>query len=95
VSSDFCKAALARGNNGRQRIIALQGFSKGANLRYSLDRIRSWLRPYYEAMKNQTTKPNTLSDSSARLIKPLESKRVPSVVPGLASHEEPHQVFAK
>ena len=54
-----------------------------SRLRYSLDKIRSRLRPHYEAMKNQTTKPNTLSDSSARLIKPLEPKRVPSVVPGL------------
>ena len=54
-----------------------------SRLRYSLDKIRSRLRPQYEAMKNQTTKPNTLSDSSARLIKPLEPKRVPSVVPGL------------
>lgn len=54
-----------------------------SRLRYSLDKIRSRLRPHYESMKNQTTKPNTLSDSSARLIKPLEPKRVPSVVPGL------------
>ena len=54
-----------------------------SRLRYSLDKIRGRLRPHYEAMKNQTTKPNTLSDSSARLIKPLEPKRVPSVVPGL------------
>ena len=54
-----------------------------SRLRYSLDKIRSRLRPHYEAMKNQTTKPNTLSDSSSRLIKPLEPKRVPSVVPGL------------
>jgi RNA polymerase sigma-70 factor (ECF subfamily) len=54
-----------------------------SRLRYSLDKIRSRLRPHYEAMKNQPTKPNTLSDSSARLIKPLEPKRVPSVVPGL------------
>jgi RNA polymerase sigma-70 factor (ECF subfamily) len=54
-----------------------------SRLRYSLDKIRSRLRPRYEAMKNQSTKPNTLSNSSARLIKPLEPKRVPSVVPGL------------
>lgn len=54
-----------------------------SRLRYSLDKIRTRLRPHYETMKNQTTKPNTLSDSSARLIKPLEPKRVPSVVPGL------------
>jgi RNA polymerase sigma-70 factor (ECF subfamily) len=54
-----------------------------SRLRYSLDKIRTRLRPHYEAMKNQTTKSNTLSDSTARLIKPLEPKRVPSVVPGL------------
>ena len=54
-----------------------------SRLRYSLDKIRGRLRPHYEAMKNQTTKSHPLSDSSARLIKPLEPKRVPSVVPGL------------
>lgn len=54
-----------------------------SRLRYSLDKIRTQLRPHYETMKNQTTKSHTLSDSSARLIKPLEPKRVPSVVPGL------------
>ena len=56
-----------------------------SRLRYSLDKIRSQLRPHYEAMKNQTKTPmkNTLSDSSERLIKPLEPKRVPSVLPGL------------
>ena len=51
-----------------------------SRLRYSLDKIRSQLRPHYEAMKNQT---NSLSDSPERLIKPLEPKRVPSVLPGL------------
>ena len=52
-----------------------------SRLRYSLDKIRSQLRPHYEAMKNQTKTPmkNTFSDSSERLIKPLEPKRVPSV----------------
>ena len=54
-----------------------------SRLRYSLDKIRSQLRPHYEAMKNQTKMKNTLSDSSERLIKPLEPKRVPSVFPGL------------
>ena len=54
-----------------------------SRLRYSLDKIRGRLRPHYEVMKNQTTKSHPLSDSSARLIKPLEPKRVPSVVPGL------------
>ena len=54
-----------------------------SRLRYSLDKIRGRLRPHYEAMNNQTTKSHPLSDSSARLIKPLEPKRVPSVVPGL------------
>jgi len=50
-----------------------------SRLRYSLDKIRSQLRPHYEAMNNQTNKPTNLSDSSERLIKPLEPKRVPSV----------------
>lgn len=54
-----------------------------SRLRYSLDKIRARLRPHYTTMKNQTNKPNTLSDSPERLIKPLEPKRVPSVVPGL------------
>lgn len=54
-----------------------------SRLRYSLDKIRPRLRPHYETMKNQTRKSQTPSDSSTRLIKPLEPKRVPSVVPGL------------
>ena len=54
-----------------------------SRLRYSLDKIRARLRPHYTAMKNQTNKPNTLTDSPERLIKPLEPKRVPSVIPGL------------
>jgi hypothetical protein len=34
-------------------------------------------------MKNQPTSANSASDSTTRLIRPLEPKRVPSVVPGL------------
>ena len=47
-----------------------------SRLRYSLDKIRARLRPIYTTMKNQP-------DSATRLIRPLEPKRVPSVVPGL------------
>jgi RNA polymerase sigma-70 factor (ECF subfamily) len=54
-----------------------------SRLRYSLDKIRSRLRPIYKAMKNQPTSANSASDSTTRLIRPLEPKRVPSVVPGL------------
>ena len=51
-----------------------------SRLRYSLDKLRNELRPHYEHMKN----PNAhSSNSSERLIKPLEPKRVPSVAPGL------------
>ena len=48
-----------------------------SRLRYSLDKLRDELRPHYEHMKN----PN--AQSSERLIKTLEPKRVPSVAPGL------------
>lgn len=54
-----------------------------SRLRYSLDKIRTRLRPIYKAMKNQPTSANSASDSTTRLIRPLEPKRVPSVVPGL------------
>jgi len=54
-----------------------------SRLRYSLDKIRAQLRPIYKAMKNQPTSANSASDSTTRLIRPLEPKRVPSVVPGL------------
>lgn len=51
-----------------------------SRLRYSLDKLRNELRPHYEDMKN----PNAHSaNSSERLIKPLEPKRVPSVAPVL------------
>ncbi len=51
-----------------------------SRLRYSLDKLRNELRPHYGHMKN----PNAhSSNSSERLIKPLEPKRVPSVAPGL------------
>jgi RNA polymerase sigma-70 factor (ECF subfamily) len=54
-----------------------------SRLRYSLDKIRSRLRPIYKAMKNQPASANPTSDSTTRLIRPLDPKRVPSVVPGL------------
>jgi RNA polymerase sigma-70 factor (ECF subfamily) len=54
-----------------------------SRFRYSLDKIRAQLRPIYKAMKNQPTSANSASDSTTRLIRPLEPKRVPSVVPGL------------
>jgi len=53
-----------------------------SRLRYSLDKIRSRLRPIYKAMKNQTDSANK-NENPERLIRPLEPKRVPSVVPGL------------
>ena len=54
-----------------------------SRFRYSLDKIRAQLRPIYKAMKNQPASANPTSDSTTRLIRPLEPKRVPSVVPGL------------
>jgi len=51
-----------------------------SRLRYSLDKLRNELRPHYENMKNPIAHS---SNSSERLIKPLEPKRVPSVAPGL------------
>ncbi|NBS51681.1 MAG: sigma-70 family RNA polymerase sigma factor [Spartobacteria bacterium] len=51
-----------------------------SRLRYSLDKLRNELRPHYENMKNPISHS---SNSSERLIKPLEPKRVPSVAPGL------------
>lgn len=74
-------------------IASEQGISlntASSRLRYSLDKMRIVLRPYYVTMKKSYLNPNAsqrLSSSSSvneRLIKPLEPKRVPSVSPLLA-----------
>ena len=65
-----------------------------SRLRYSLDKIRAQLRPYYDDMKTSHSQklisaPSVSQDASnelpsqERLIQPLEPKRVPSIAPGL------------
>jgi RNA polymerase sigma-70 factor (ECF subfamily) len=59
-----------------------------SRLRYSLDKMRNELRPHYETMKKSPFYPQNASalhkpiEQGERLIKPLDAKRVPSVVPG-------------
>jgi|GEM_PF-188576 len=71
------------------KIEAISLNTAASRLRYALDKIRGQLRPYYDELNRHQFKKmkNDLltdeSNSTKRIITPLEPKRVPSVLPGL------------